>query len=270
MQSKHLPQGGTLTDPSSTLSSSHSKSHQNSVQTLVDMVEINQNDKNHERGKSVDERLRKHLQAYPVVKRTGMLVPFREDRILAALEAAFRDTKKIARTEPLTQEIHQEIQHIAHVIIDEIAQLASKGSCITVEGIQDIVEVKLMETGHHDVARDYIVYRDQHKTLREDSPRNLKVLRWDGVSLVRFNPMKIASAIEKAFCASMKIEGTTPENVITAVNLLTNKVVDQSVIAAKAGKSLNTEMIQDEIERQLMRELQKEKELLQKPPQQLL
>ncbi len=40
-----------------------------------------------------------------------------------------------------------------------------------------------METGHHDVARDYIIYRDEHKKLRTDSPRALKILRRDGSPL---------------------------------------------------------------------------------------
>ena len=67
--------------------------------------------------------------------------------------------------------------------------------------------------GHHDVARDYIIYRDHHKLHREDSPQNLKVQRKDG-SLVRFNPMKIASSIERAFRRARKIEEHSPEEVV--------------------------------------------------------
>lgn len=188
-------------------------------------------------------------QLLTVVKRNGMLVPFRRDRIVMALEAAFRETKKVARSEPLPPELFSTVQSVCDLVVEEV--FASRGACLTVEGIQDIVEVKLMEAGFHDVARDYIIYRDHHKTLREDSPRNMKLLRRDR-NLVRFNPMKIASAIERAFRSSLAIEGPTPEGVVNAVNLLTNKVVNQSVQLVKEGHQLDVDQVQDLIERHLM------------------
>lgn len=193
-------------------------------------------------------------QVYTIVKRNGMLVPFRKERISYALEAAFRDTKKISQPEPLPREIQQVIREIADLVVEEAIQRASLGSLLTVEGIQDIVEIKLMETGHHDVAKDYIIYRDDHKKLRKDSPRGLKVLRRDGVTFVRFNPMKIASAVERGFRDTLKITGPTPQDVIESVNLITTKMVDYSMEVAKKGIILSIEMIQDEIERQLMKE----------------
>jgi len=193
-------------------------------------------------------------EGYTIVKRNGMLVPFRRDRIMHALESAFRDTKKIARPEPLPEQIQQTMKLIADLVVDEAVNMASLGALLTVEGIQDIVEVKLMETGHHDVARDYIVYRSEHKKLRKDSPRTLKVLRRDGVSFVRFNPMKIASALERGFRDTLKMVGPTPSEVIEAVNLITNKVVEFAMDQAKKGSVLSIEMVQDAIERILMSE----------------
>ncbi|MCC5831855.1 MAG: ribonucleoside-diphosphate reductase subunit alpha [Chlamydiales bacterium] len=193
-------------------------------------------------------------EGYTIVKRNGMLVPFRRDRILHALEAAFRDTKKTPHPQPLLEQIRQTMELIADLVVEEAVSMASMGVLLTVEGIQDIVEIKLMETGHHDVARDYIVYRDQHKKLRKDSPRALKILRRDGVSFVRFNPMKIASALERGFRDTLKIVGPTPSEVIESVNLMTNKIVDFSVEEAKNGTVVSIEMIQDAIERTLMEE----------------
>ena len=188
-----------------------------------------------------------------VVKRNGMLVPFRRERILVALEAAFRDTRKIPRSEPLPQDIYNMVRHVSELVVEEGHTQASQGACLTVEGIQDLVEVKLMECGFHDVARDYIVYRDHHKQLRSDSPRNLKVVRRDGQS-VRFNPMKIAKAIEAAFRDANKVQGQTPHELVDAVNLVTNRVVGGAVDLAKSGRTLEVELIQDEVERQLMAE----------------
>lgn len=190
---------------------------------------------------------------FTVVKRNGTLVPFRQRRITQALEAAFRDTKRVSKSEPLSEEIAEAVETTAHLVVEQLVMLASKGTCLTVEGIQDLVEVTLMKQGYHDVARDYIIYRDQHKALREDSPQNLKIARRDG-SLVRFNPMKIASSIELAFRLARQISGPSPQEVIEAVNLLTQKVVARAVSMQKSGNLLTVDFIQEEIENQLMRE----------------
>jgi ribonucleoside-diphosphate reductase alpha chain len=52
----------------------------------------------------------------------------------------------------------------------------------------------------------------------------------------------------------MKIEGQTPEDVISSVNLLTNKVVARATQLVREGKELHVELIQDEVERQMMAE----------------
>lgn len=210
-----------------------------------------------ENSSTYDEDMGKNINLsaeYTIVKRNGMLVPFRKERIFNALEAAFRDTKKIEHPHPLPEKIKQTIEAITNLVIEEAIEKANMGILLTVEGIQDIVEIKLMETAHHDVARDYIIYRDQHKKLRKDSPRALKILRRDGISFVRFNPMKIAMSIERAFRQTLNITGPTPEDVIEAVNLLTHKIVDFTVSTQGLGKVVSIEMIQDAIEKELMRE----------------
>ena len=193
------------------------------------------------------------VQFFTVVKRNGAIVPFRRDRIHHALEAAFRDTKKVAKTDEISSDMATVIEEVTDLVVNHLFTLASKGASLTVEGIQDQVEVVLMKAGHLDVARDYIIYRDQHKALREDSPQNLKVLREDG-TLVRLNPMKVASSIEDAFRRTQHLEGPATEEIIEAVNIQTQKVVARAASLAKAGHQLHSALIQDEIENQLMRD----------------
>jgi ribonucleoside-diphosphate reductase alpha chain len=66
--------------------------------------------------------------------------------------------------------------------------------------------------------------------------------------------MKIASAIERGFRATLKIAGATPQEVIDSVNLLTNRVVQRVMQLSKEGVELHVELIQDEVERQMMAE----------------
>lgn len=199
------------------------------------------------------EQIVDKIHYFTVVKRNGALVPFRRERILRAIDAAFRDTKKIEREGSLPSEINRIVESITDLVLQELYTLALKGASLTVEGIQDQVEIVLMKMGHHDVARDYIIYRDKHKILREDSPQNLKIIREDGVA-VRFNPMKIASAIENAFRRTRHIEGPPPEKIVEAVNFLTQKVVARAISLSKTDQTLTASLIEDEIEQQLMRE----------------
>jgi ribonucleoside-diphosphate reductase alpha chain len=191
---------------------------------------------------------------YTVVKRNGTLVPFRRDRILRAIEAAFRDTKKLPAPASTDNELKKTIEQMTDLVVKQVLALATKGACLTVEGIQDVVEVTLMKNGHHDVARDYIIYRDERKAKRETSLLNLKIYRRDKTTPARFNPMKIASSIERAFRRARKIEEQSPDEVVAAVNLLTQKIVAEMAELSNKGDALYIDMIEDRIERDLMSE----------------
>lgn len=194
------------------------------------------------------------VSQYTVVKRSGTFAPFQKDRIFRAIEAAFRDTKKVPAPSPLDLDLQQKIQQITDLVVKQVLHLASRGACLTVEGIQDVVEVTLMKNGHHDVARDYIIYRDDRKAEREGSPLNLKIYRRDKTTPARFNPMRIASALERAFRRARKIEEQTPDDVLQTINTLTSKIVDEMVDFSKKGDLLYIDMIEDRIERELMGE----------------
>ena len=83
--------------------------------------------------------------SFTVVKRNGSLVPFRRDRIFKALEMAFRDTKKLDKETPFSDELLSIIQEITDTVMEELLLLAANGICLTVEGIQDMVEITLMK-----------------------------------------------------------------------------------------------------------------------------
>lgn len=206
---------------------------------------------------ALTKKAAERLSQIVVVKRNGMIVPFRRDRVLSAIEGAFREVLSIPETSALPQETHSMVQSVTEEVVVECIEQATSarsGAALTVEAIQDIVEIKLMESGHYEIARSYIVYRDERKALREDSPLNLKITRRDGTSVVRFNPAKIATAIEKAIRASRKVEGSTPQEIVDTVNSLTVKVVARAQDLVKEGKTLHVELIQDEVERQMMSE----------------
>lgn len=205
------------------------------------------------KGGSKKKDTSKEMQ-YTVVKRNGTLVPFRRDRILKAIEAAFRDTKKIPTPTHLDTELLQSVEQITDLVVKQVLHLAAKGASLTVEGIQDVVEVTLMKNNNHDVARDYIIYRDNRKATRDNSFLNLKIYRRDKTTPARFNPMKIASSIERAFREARKVEEQTPDDAVSFINLLTQKIVREIADLAAKGDILYIDMVEDRIERELMNE----------------
>ena len=188
-----------------------------------------------------------------VVKRDGLLVPFRKARIEKAIEAAFRATYEIPETDPLQKNHYQAVKEIAEKVVVRSFAYAKEGACLTVESIQDFVEEELLKNNQKDVGKRYIAYRGERRLRREDSPRSVRIVRRGGKE-VRFNPLKIASAIEKAFRATYDISGSTPQEVIEAVNLLTSRVVQRAMQQHKQGSQIHIELIQDEVERQMMGE----------------
>ena len=70
--------------------------------------------------------------SFTVVKRNGSMVPFRRERIFKAIEAAFRDTKKVSKLDTLPEELSLTIDQVTDQVVEQILSLASKGACLTV------------------------------------------------------------------------------------------------------------------------------------------
>lgn len=188
-----------------------------------------------------------------IVKRNGMIVPFNRERILNALESAFRDTKKIPKPKVLPEEFIQTIELLTQEVVEQAIKLGTSGVSLTVEGLQDLVEITLMKNGFHDIARDYIIYRDQHKAMREDSIQNVKVARKDGITIVKFNPVKISSTIETLFRKSGLVQGIINDESLQSINKMTQVVLDSALSLAKTLSPLQLHQIQDLIETALMK-----------------
>jgi ribonucleoside-triphosphate reductase len=89
------------------------------------------------------------------IKRNGMRVPFDSTKIASA----------IARAGGVTGEL--DAAGADCLAADVLARLPARGG-VTVEAIQDEVELALLRAGHYRTARAYIAYREQHATLRHD------------------------------------------------------------------------------------------------------
>jgi len=94
-----------------------------------------------------------------VVKRDGRIVGFNEQKVMAAIRKAMMTTEK------------GEDERLLNVITDHIAQRGQ--SQMTVEAIQDMVEMELMKSSRKDVAQKYIAYRNQRSIARKAKTRDI-------------------------------------------------------------------------------------------------
>ncbi|WP_045086898.1 ribonucleoside-diphosphate reductase subunit alpha [Candidatus Methylacidiphilum fumarolicum] len=106
------------------------------------------------------------LSNLSIVKRDGRVVPFDIGRIYAAVEKAFRAERKKSAGDNLSKEDLLAIEEITNRVAIKSAALANRGERLEVERIQDLVELTLMELGHHTVAKRYILYRAERGKAR--------------------------------------------------------------------------------------------------------
>ena len=145
-----------------------------------------------------------------VEKRNGQIVEFHGEKIEIAVKKAMNETEK-GIDEALAREI-------ADKAMDEFASLEK----VTIEQIQDFVEIELMKT-RPEVARKYIIYREERARLREqgwnmtDLQRDIyeKKYRFDSESFDEFldrvsggnNPIKKAIKDKKFMPAGRILAG---------------------------------------------------------------
>ena len=90
-----------------------------------------------------------------VIKRDGRKQRFNNDKIISAVQSAF-------------EKVDGEVTKFAEDKAKEIAKyVESLNKTMTVEEIQDIVENKLMASSRKDVAKEYIIYREERTRERE-------------------------------------------------------------------------------------------------------
>ena len=94
-----------------------------------------------------------------VKKRDGRIVGFNEQKVMAAIRKAMLHTDK------------GEDERLLYQITDRIAQRGD--SQMTVEAIQDLVEMELMKSSRKDVAQKYIAYRNQRSIARKAKTREV-------------------------------------------------------------------------------------------------
>lgn len=101
-----------------------------------------------------------------VIKRDGRKVDFDRNKIIKAVLAAFNE---------IDGEITPEAKRKATVITNHIESLNKKS--MNVEDIQDIIETMLMDGKRKDVARAFVIYRNDRTRVREQNTNLMRSIK---------------------------------------------------------------------------------------------
>ncbi len=101
-----------------------------------------------------------------VIKRNGTVVPYTDDKIAVALTKAFLAVE--GGTAAASPRIRELVAELTGQVSNTFKRRFPSGGTIHIEDIQDQVELALMRSGEHKVARDYVLYREGRARAREE------------------------------------------------------------------------------------------------------
>ena len=101
-----------------------------------------------------------------VIKRNGKVVSFEEEKIKVAIMKAFLAVEGGAAAG--SSRIHENVDVLTKAVVDVFERRMPSGGTLHIEEIQDQVELQLMRSEHHKVARSYVLYREARKNERSE------------------------------------------------------------------------------------------------------
>jgi len=125
-----------------------------------------------------------------VIKRNGTVVPYDDSKISVAITKGFLAVE--GGTAAASSRIHETVAKLTEQVSATFKRRMPSGGTIHIEDIQDQVELSLMRAGEHKIARDYVIYREEHararaeKTEEQDQPsphQGIHVTQADGTRI---------------------------------------------------------------------------------------
>lgn len=158
------------------------------------------------------------LAQYKVIRRGGQVVDFSPSKIMVALSKAFIAVQGSGAG--ASASVREQVAALTDSVVAALIRRKPEGGAIHIEDIQDQVELALMRSGEHDVARAYVLYRESRSKERAarhepEVHHEIKVLDEHGVS----HPLDLSRL--KALIASscQGLESVTDQAVVLAETL---------------------------------------------------
>jgi len=118
-----------------------------------------------------------------VIKRNGSVVPYNEEKISIAITKAFLAVE--GGTAAASTRIHDKVNQLSHRVTTTFNTRMPSGGTLHIEEIQDQVELELMRSEEREVARAYVLYREERTRARkEEEPlQQAKIKKESGIKI---------------------------------------------------------------------------------------
>ncbi len=142
---------------------------------------------------------------FMVIRRNGGVVTFEPSKVAIAMTKAFIAVN--GSQAAASARIREMVEELTEAVVNALVRRQPHGGTFHIEDIQDQVELSLMRSGEHDVARAYVLYREkrsqeraQTKTANVVPERTLNVTE-NGITRP-LDEVKLYALIEEA-CAGL-------------------------------------------------------------------
>ena len=126
----------------------------------------------------------KSLDQFKVVRRNGSVVPFEPAKISIAMTKAFIAVN--GGQGAASARVRELVEELTGNVVNALMRRQPHGGTLHIEDIQDQVELALMRSGEHDVARAYVLYREERARerakARKEQPEHIIHVTEKGVA----------------------------------------------------------------------------------------
>jgi ribonucleoside-diphosphate reductase alpha chain len=108
-----------------------------------------------------------------IIRRNGTVSPFDAGKISVAMTKAFLAVE--GHTAAASRRVHEAVEKLTGEVVGALTRRMGEGRTFHIEDVQDQVELALMRSEHHKVARAYVLYREERTKQRiEDAAKATK------------------------------------------------------------------------------------------------
>ena len=116
-----------------------------------------------------------------VIRRNGKVTTFDANKIAIAITKAFLAVE--GGHAAASSRIHDSVEAITGQVVNALTRRQPSGGTIHIEDIQDQVELAMMRSEHHKVARAYVLYREEHARQRANENQSQDAIQTDQSTL---------------------------------------------------------------------------------------
>ena len=176
---------------------------------------------------------------YKVIRRNGAVVGFEPGKISIALTKAFLAVN--GGQGAASARVRELVETLTKQVVHALIRRQPSGGTVHIEDIQDQVELALMRSGEHDVARAYVLYREkraQQRALMHTEPDQPVLHATENGLRIPLDPQHLQAIIQAActgleeFVSAEGIFAETVKNLYDGVS--TDEIFKSAILAARS------------------------------------